>query len=140
MDEKETGAGRARRLLRRADDAIKTASGTLSGKNVEQQVAEYSEVYTQVLLGLHGDVEVQGRRIEHQNKEIDALKRQIASFNAMQPLAGDLEPQSKRNEDHAEQIDTLKRQIASFGTVRGIGTVAVVIALLALGVALWSAL
>ena len=87
MAEKQSPGERGRRLVRRAGDALKTATGTLTGQNVEQQVAEYSEVYTQVLLGLHGDLELQGGKVEDHDKEIDALKHQITSMRVIRTIA-----------------------------------------------------
>ncbi len=87
MTEKQSPGERGRRLVRRAGDTLKTATGTLTGQNVEQQVAEYSEVYTQVLLGLHADLELQGEKVEDHGKEIEALKYQIASIRAIRTIA-----------------------------------------------------
>ena len=92
--------------MRRAGDTLKTATGTLTGRNVEQQVAEYSEVYTQVLLGLHEDLELQRRKVA----------------------------------DHEKEIESLTHQIASMRATRTIAKAAFVLALLALGVALWTPL
>ncbi len=87
MAEKQSPGGKGGRLLRRAGDTLNTATGTLTGKNVEQQVAEYSEVYTQVLLGMHGDLELQGRKVGDHDKEIEALKYQIASMSVTRTIA-----------------------------------------------------
>ena len=87
MAEKQSPGDKGRRLLRRAGDTVKTATGALTGKNVEQQVAEYSEVYTQVLLGIHGDLEQQGRKVADHDKEIEALKNQIASMVWIRTIA-----------------------------------------------------
>ena len=106
MAEKQAEGGRGRRLLRRTGDTLKTATGALTGQNVEQQIAEYSEVYTQVLLGLHGDLELQHKKAESHDNEIDALKHQIASMRV----------------------------------IRTIALAALAVALLAFGVALWTAL
>jgi hypothetical protein len=106
MAEDQSPGGRGRRLVRRAGDTLKTATGALTGQNVEQQVAEYSEVYTQVLLGLHGDLELQGGKVE----------------------------------DHDREIDALKHQNASLRVIRTIAIAALALALLAVGVSLWTAL
>ena len=87
MAENQSPSERGRRLVRRAGDKLKTATGTLTGQNVEQQVAEYSEVYTQVLLGLHADLELHGGKVEDHDKEIDALKRQIASMKVIRSIS-----------------------------------------------------
>ena len=87
MAENQSPSERGRRLVRRAGDTLKTATGTLTVQNVEQQVAEYSEVYTQVLLGLHGDMELQRGKVEDHDKEIDQLKHQIASLRVIRTIA-----------------------------------------------------
>ena len=87
MTEEQSPGERGRRLARRAGDTLKTATGTLTGQNVEQQVAEYSEVYTQVLLGLHGDLELQSGKVEDHDKQINALKHQSASMKLILAVA-----------------------------------------------------
>ena len=87
MAEEQSTGERGRRLVRRAGDTLKTATGTLTGQNVEQQVAEYSEVYTQVLLGLHGDLELQSGKVEDHDKQINALKHQSASMKLILAVA-----------------------------------------------------
>ena len=87
MAEKQSESGRGRRLLRRTGDTLKTATGTLTGQNVEQQVAEYSEVYTQVLLGLHEDLELQRRKVADHEKKIESLTHQIASMSLIRTIA-----------------------------------------------------
>ena len=99
----ESGKG----LVRRAGDTLRTAIHTLRGQNnVEHQVAEYSDAYTRVVLGLQEDIDAQARKVDEHDKEIDALGRQIASMRS----------------------------------IRAIAIAALVVALLALGVALWAAL
>ena len=87
MAEKQSPGERGRRLARRAGDTLKTATGTLTGQNVEQQVAEYSEVYTQVLLGLHEDLELQRRKVADHEKEIETLTHQVASMSLIRTIA-----------------------------------------------------
>jgi hypothetical protein len=68
---------------------IKAAAGTLSGKNVEEALAEYGSVYGEVLLGLHRDLEALRRDFERLQISTDeqgiALRRlreqiQVASL------------------------------------------------------------
>ena len=130
MAEQQSESGGGRRLLGRAGEMAATVSGTLTGKNVEQQIQEYSDVYTQVLLGVHGDLELQSRKVDDHDREIDALKLEIASVKEMQISAD-------------EEIDALKRQIASMSGIRTLAIVALTIALVALGalgVSLWTVL
>ena len=87
MAEKQSPGDRGRRLVRRAGDTLKTATGTLTGQNVEQQVAEYSEVYTQVLLGLHEDLKLQREKVADHQKEIESLTHQILSLSLVRTIA-----------------------------------------------------
>lgn len=69
---------RGRRLARAAGDRVQTATGTLSGANIEQLVGEYSEQFTQVLLGLHGDVQAYSREVQRHSSRIEALERELS--------------------------------------------------------------
>lgn len=74
----ETLRDRGRRLARAAGDRVQTATGTLSGANIEQLVGEYSEQFTQVLLGLHSDVQAYGREVQQQSSRIAALEQELS--------------------------------------------------------------
>ena len=87
MSEERSNLDKGKQVVRRAGKAVTTVTGTLSGKNVEEQIAEYSETYTQVLLGLHQDIEAQGRRLQNHQSEIEALKRQAATIRRVRILA-----------------------------------------------------
>ena len=130
MAEKQSPGERGARLLRRTGDTLKTATGALIGKNVEQQVAEYREVYTQVLLGVHGDLEQQSRKVDDHDKEIEALKHQVA----------DAALQWTRASTNDKDVEALKRKIASMSVTRTLAIAGFALALLAFGVALWTAL
>ena len=99
----ESGKG----FVRRAGDSLRTAIHTLRGQNnVEHQVAEYSDAYTRVVLGLQEDIDSQARKADEHDKAIHALELRIASMRS----------------------------------IRAIAIAALVVALLALGVALWAVL
>ena len=85
---------RGKAAARRLTAPIVSATNAVTGKNVEHQVAEYTETFTQVVLGLHED-------------HAAALRR----------------------------IDELETKTSNL-----LGGVALVVALVALGVALWAAL
>ena len=60
----------ARSMRQRGGDAAKrvtepliSAADTLTGRRVERQIAEFSETFTQVVLGLHEDLSAANRRI-----------------------------------------------------------------------------
>jgi hypothetical protein len=54
---------RAREASRRVTGPLASATSAVTGKGVEQRVAEYTETFTQVVLGLHEDLEIVSRRI-----------------------------------------------------------------------------
>lgn len=97
----------AEEAARRVTKPLKSATDRLTGRAVEQQVAEFSETFTQVALGLHGDLTAANRRIA-------VLERTVAELN-----------------DHPAGVES-KFHLLSVA--------AVVIALTAVGVALWAAL
>jgi hypothetical protein len=61
---KQRGANAARRVT----DPIASGVGAFTGKGIEQEVAAYSETFTQVALGLHEDVAALSRRVEDLEK------------------------------------------------------------------------
>ncbi len=68
---------RGRKLLGGAVKSAQSVTGTLTGKGIEQKVSEYSELYTQVLLGIHSDTEEQSRIADEQAKRIEDLEHRI---------------------------------------------------------------
>ena len=68
-----------------------------SGKNVENKVEEYSEVYGEILLGLHKELEKQGALLEQQeqhfNSQVENLHGQVK----------DVGSSLKKLEDRSEQ-------------------------------------
>ena len=79
MAEKQSQGARGRRLVRRAGDTLKTATGALTGQNVEQQVAEYSETFPQVVLGLHEDLAAASRRIGQLEANVSGLEGRVTN-------------------------------------------------------------
>ncbi len=71
--------------LQKVKKGIKEVADTLKGKSIEETVAEYSELYTEVLLGLHRDLESQGRIIRELRSEIESLKAQITTITPQKP-------------------------------------------------------
>lgn len=58
---------------RRVTDPLASAASALTGKGVEQEVAEYTETFTQVALGLHEDVADLSRRVAELEKQATEL-------------------------------------------------------------------
>ena len=54
---------RAREASRRVTGPLASAAVAITGKGVEQRVAEYTETFTQVVQGLHEDLATASRRI-----------------------------------------------------------------------------
>ena len=52
----------------------------LSGKNVGKSISEYSEVYGEVILGIHRDVQTCLRRTEDYRDEIDSCRQDTKSL------------------------------------------------------------
>jgi len=63
------------------------AASTLTGTNLEEKVSEYSELYTQVLLGIHQDVANQAESLAHLDEEMVELRRQARFLRAWQVIA-----------------------------------------------------
>ena len=88
MAEKQPQGESGKGLVRRAGDTLRTAIDTLRGQNnVEHQVAEYSDAYTRVVLGLQEDIDSQARKVGEHDKEIDALDHRIASMRSIRAIA-----------------------------------------------------
>ena len=96
---------RAQAATRRVTGPITSAADVMTGRNLENQIVEYSETFTQVVLGLHEDLTAANRRIAE-------LERKAAVST----------PGSSEKET--------RRQLPNIA--------AVVIALAALGVAIWA--
>ena len=104
---------RGKAAARRVTAPIVSATNAVTGKNIEHRVAEYTETFTQVVLGLHEDHAAALRRI-------DELEAKTAS------PSGDTPP-------NAQPIQ--KDRLGNL-----LGGVALAVALIAMGVALWAAL
>ena len=104
---------RGKAVARRVTAPITSATNSVTGKNVEQQVAEYTETFTQVALGIHEDLTSALRRI-------DELEMKTVS------VSGDVQPDA--------------RPIQKERSIYLLSGIALMVALVALGVALWAAL
>jgi len=61
---------------------LKDFTGRLSGRTVEEKLAQYSEVYGEVLLGMHRDLEQFRGAVTEHNKNIGAALGHIADVDA----------------------------------------------------------
>ncbi len=87
QSERQSLRKRGREAVGRLGEAFTSASGTLTGKQIEKDVAEYSELTTQVLLGIHKDLQAQERTLHEHDSALDSLKRQAAKLRFYQLLA-----------------------------------------------------
>ena len=61
---------RAKAAARRVTKPITSASDVMTGRNLEHQIVEYSETFTQVVLGLHEDLTAANRRIAELERKV----------------------------------------------------------------------
>ena len=85
-DERSMG-DRGRDVARQVSSSLQNVTGAFSGANVERQIAEYSELYTQVLLGLHQDLVAQNRKFQDYDSQIEMLKSGVASIRTLRIVA-----------------------------------------------------
>ena len=78
MSEERSWRDRGKQAMKKAGDSVKGTTSALSGKTLEEQVAQYSELYTQVLLGLHDDLKALERKVEEQEVEIAELQKRLS--------------------------------------------------------------
>ena len=78
---KQEPGGQSRSIRQSAEEAarrvtrpLSSASDMLTGRAVEQQVAEFSETFTQVALGLHDDLTAANRRMVDLERTVAELK------------------------------------------------------------------
>ena len=113
LDEPRSLRDRVKGLVRRATKPVASVTDAVTGRSLEQQIADYSDTFTQVALGLHDDVAAASRRIAQ-------LEATVAE-SSDQP--GEVEEEKER--------DTTAYLLAA---------AALVVALIALGVAVWATL
>ena len=124
-------ADRGRGFLRSARGTARSVRETVTGTNIEHLVSEHSELYTQVLLGLHRDLEAKGRTIQEHSSQLHSMEERLASMADMQTAS----PAA-----HALQTEALKSAMGAMRTFRYLVLAAISIALVSLGVAIWSLL
>ncbi|GIX42632.1 MAG: hypothetical protein KatS3mg129_2365 [Leptospiraceae bacterium] len=75
--------------LKAIADSINKFTGSLTGKNLEDKLIEYSEVYGEILLYLY-------KTVENQKKEIKFLKKEIKQLEKLQQKPIDIKTSSKQ--------------------------------------------
>ena len=120
-NESRSLGSRARDAAKRVTGPLASATRAVTGKDVEQQVAEYTETFTQVALGLHEDLEASSRRIGELEATVVELRHSIEAETVH-------EPQDKSAQD------------ARIWGATPVAIAALAVAAVALGVSIWIAL
>ncbi len=66
-------------------DSLNNFAGALTGRNLEEKLLEYSEVYGEILLYLYQEQENQKKEIKHLKKEIFRLEEKISNSSQSKP-------------------------------------------------------
>lgn len=61
-------------------DTVEDKTQTFSGKKIEETLDDYSKTYGEVLVGVHGDIKAQERRLESQQHELKALRARVTEL------------------------------------------------------------
>ena len=69
---------RVRKAAKRVTEPLASATDAVTGRGVEQRVAEYSETFTQVVLGLHEDMAAATRRIGDLEAAVGEVNKRIS--------------------------------------------------------------
>jgi len=123
------------RVARAARGKASEAVSTLTGTNIEEEVSELSELYTQVLLGIHQDVANQAESLARLDEEIVELRRQDR-LGIHQDVANQAESLAHLDEEMVE----LRRQARFLRAWQVIAAVAIVLSVVSLGGVVWLAL
>ena len=102
-----------------AEESVQVVTDAASGQSIEQMVAGYTELYTQVQLGLHRDLEAQRRSLQDYTSQIDAMKSQFTTIRQYTEQIDALqnqfisvrEEQEKSLQSYATQIEALRCQV-----------------------------
>jgi K+-sensing histidine kinase KdpD len=127
-NESRSLGSRARDAAKRVTGPLASATRAVTGKDVEQQVAEYTETFTQVALGLHEDLEASSRRIGELEATVVELRHSIQELRHSIEAETVHEPQDKSAQD------------ARIWGATPVAIAALAVAAVALGVSIWIAL
>ena len=122
----DRGRERLRDATRSGKQGVKKATDTFTGKALEDSIVEYTDVYTQVLLGINA-------RIEEEASRLDALESDNKSMR--------IELNSKIE---AEKLLELRSQITGISgqlkVAKMIAVGAIVLSLVSLAGVIWTAI
>ena len=136
-DQEDKRPGLLRNIAKAASESIGQAAGaardkvtetaaTVMGTTVEKTVTEYSELYTQVLLGMHKHLEALQTSVVTMAKTTDAAKAETA---ALRTEAASLKT----------DVAALREQVQALQRWRMLAMVAALIAVIALAGVVWTA-
>jgi hypothetical protein len=114
--------GRSREIAGRVTRAVGDASQGISGRGVADKVDEFTNVYSEVLVGVHGDL--QSVKVEHEEllRRVEIAERRIENL---------------LSHETASDIDAMESEIHRLRwTVLILGLISVATAVVA-GVAVW---
>ncbi len=63
-------------------ESIADTLGKISGKNIEDKISEYSEIYGEILLGMNREIETDRRLIRESRAEMDQIFQQTKNIQA----------------------------------------------------------
>lgn len=75
--EKDIDLQKPNDTIKAITDSLHNFAGTLTGKNLEEKLVEYSEVYGEILLYLYQEQEHQKKDIKFLRKELHRLEEMI---------------------------------------------------------------
>jgi hypothetical protein len=141
---KDAGREKTEKVIGGAREGV----GTFTGRSIKERLDEYSEVYGEVLLGIHGELLMQKRqlegiqssveeKLEAQRKSMDALRSMIAELPIHHPPGRHSPMEEPENilSSHRELIDSLRQETLDLrtGLRRAYGVTAVALILAVLG-------
>ena len=73
----DRGRARLRDATRSGKQGVKKATETFTGKALEDSIAEYTDVYTQVLLGINAKLEEESSRVDAIESDNQSLRIEL---------------------------------------------------------------
>ena len=122
----QRGKERLKDVTRAGKKGVRKAADTFTGKGLEDGIADYTDLYTQVLLGIHRDVEAHATTLNDLESAIKSMPTEL-----------ELQAQVKRLTYLEAEIGGLRDR---FQVVRMIALVALAVALIAVVGMIWTAI
>lgn len=74
--------------LKAVTDSINQMAGSLTGRNLEQKIHEYTSVYGEILLGMHNRLNDMEREVRSLRKELKQQQRHMATLEKQAEQTG----------------------------------------------------